>query len=106
MQPARWCDACAAGRCSAWSTARGLCSQASCPGRLAQARREALSQGSSVQADADRSKRAVAQFVTDAGGNGKVEAFTVIFRANGEVEHGVVMLRTEADTRTLARVSP
>ena len=27
-----------------------------------------------------------------------------MFRANGEVEHGVVMLRTEADTRTLARV--
>ncbi|MBV8699074.1 MAG: acetyl-CoA acetyltransferase, partial [Bradyrhizobium sp.] len=31
-------------------------------------------------------------------------SFTVLFRQGGEVEHGVVMLRTEQDTRTLARV--
>jgi len=66
--------------------------------------RTALSQDTSVQAEADRRKRAVPPFVTEAGGYGKVEAFTVMFRANGEVEHGAVMLRTEADTRTLARV--
>jgi acetyl-CoA C-acetyltransferase len=46
----------------------------------------------------------VPEFLTEASGNGKVEAFTVIFRANGEVEHGVVMLRTENHQRTLARI--
>ena len=66
--------------------------------------REALSQDTSVQAEADRNKRAVPEVVTEAKGNGKVEAFTVIFRGNGEVEHGVAMLRTEADARTLARI--
>src|SRR6516164_5696530 len=66
--------------------------------------RGALSQDTSVQAEADRNKRRVPEFVTEAAGKGQVESFTVIFRANGEVEHGAVMLRTEADTRTLARV--
>jgi acetyl-CoA C-acetyltransferase len=66
--------------------------------------RQPLSQDASVQTEADRNKRAVPEFLTEASGNGKVEAFTVIFRANGEVEHGVVMLRTENDQRTLARI--
>jgi acetyl-CoA C-acetyltransferase len=63
-----------------------------------------LAQETSVQAAADRSKGAVPAFVTEATGTGKVESFTVLFGRNGEVEHGVVMLRTEADARTLARV--
>jgi acetyl-CoA C-acetyltransferase len=46
----------------------------------------------------------VPEFLSEANGKGKVEAFTVIYRGNGEVEHGVVMLRTEDDRRTLARV--
>jgi acetyl-CoA C-acetyltransferase len=62
---------------------------------------EAMKQEASVQAEADRNKRAVPEFVTEAGGKGKVEAFTVIYRNNGEVEHGVVMLRTEDGRRTL-----
>jgi acetyl-CoA C-acetyltransferase len=66
--------------------------------------RGALSQDTSVQAEADRNKRRVPEFVTEAAGKGQIESFTVIFRANGEVEHGVVMLRTEQNTRTLARV--
>ena len=66
--------------------------------------REALSLESSVQAVADRHKGAVPEFVTEATGTGKVESFTVLFGRNGEVEHGVVMLRTEGDARTLARV--
>jgi acetyl-CoA C-acetyltransferase len=66
--------------------------------------REAIRQETSVQAEADRNKRAVPEFVTDADGKGKVEAFTVIYRNNGEVEHGVVMLRTEDGKRTLARI--
>src|SRR6185312_1347943 len=66
--------------------------------------RQLLSQQASVQAAADRDKGAVPEFVTAAEGKGKVESFTVLFGRNGEVEHGVVMLRTEQDTRTLARV--
>jgi len=66
--------------------------------------REALPQQTSVQAVADRNKGAVPEFVESASGKGKVESFTVLYGRNGEVEHGVVMLRTEADARTLARV--
>jgi acetyl-CoA C-acetyltransferase len=57
-----------------------------------------------VQAVADRNKGAVPEFVTEAEGRGKVESFTVLFGRNSEVEHGVVMLRTEQNARTLARV--
>jgi acetyl-CoA C-acetyltransferase len=66
--------------------------------------REALAQETSVQAEADRNKRAVPEFVTDVSGKGKVESFTVLYGRGGEVEHGVVMLRTEDDRRTLARI--
>jgi acetyl-CoA C-acetyltransferase len=69
-----------------------------------QAPREPLKQGTSVQAISDAQKRAVPEFVTEARGKSKVESFTVIYGRNGEVEHGVTMLRTEQDTRTLARV--
>ncbi len=66
--------------------------------------REAMKQEHSVQAEADRNRRAVPEFVAEADGKGKVEAFTVIYRGNGEVEHGVVMLRTEDGRRTLGRI--
>jgi acetyl-CoA C-acetyltransferase len=69
-----------------------------------QAPRAALAQDSSVQAEAISHKRAVPDFVTEASGKGKVESFTVLYGRNGEVEHGVVMLRTGENTRTLARV--
>src|ERR1700676_5562886 len=69
-----------------------------------QAPRGALAQDTSVQAEADRHRRAVPEFVTEAGGTGSVESFTVIYGRNGEVEHGVVMLRTQDDARALARV--
>src|SRR4051795_9094481 len=69
-----------------------------------EAPKQALKQDTSVQAEADRNKRKVPDFVTEACGKGKVEAFTVIYRGNGEVEHGVAMLRTEHDARALARV--
>jgi acetyl-CoA C-acetyltransferase len=64
----------------------------------------ALAQETSVQTEADRHKRAVPDFVTEASGKGKVESFTVIYKGKGEVEHGVVMMRTEADQRALARI--
>ena len=57
-----------------------------------------------MQAEADRPNAPVPDFVTEAGGKGKVESFTVIYKGKGEVEHGVVMMRTEADARALARV--
>src|ERR1700720_791430 len=63
-----------------------------------------LAQDTSVQAEADRHRRAVPDFVTEASGNGSVESFTVIYGRNGEVEHGVVMLRTSDNARALARV--
>ncbi|MGY4291031.1 acetyl-CoA C-acetyltransferase [Bradyrhizobium sp. LM2.7] len=66
--------------------------------------REAMAQETSVQAEADRNKRAVPEFVTEAGGKGKVESFTVLYGRGGDVEHGVVMLRTADDHRTLARI--
>ncbi|WP_342723183.1 acetyl-CoA acetyltransferase [Bradyrhizobium sp. B097] len=64
----------------------------------------ALAQDISVQAEADRHRGTAPQFTTEARGKGKVEAFTVIYRANGEVEHGVTMLRTEDGRRTLGRI--
>ena len=69
-----------------------------------EAPKEALKQDTSVQAEADRRKGAVPEFVTEAAGKGKVESFTVIYRSNGDVEHGVVMMRTPEDARALARV--
>ena len=69
-----------------------------------EARRGAMQQETSVQAVADRNKRVVPEFLTEASGKGRVEAFTVIYCSNGEVEHGVVMLRTEDGRRTLGRI--
>jgi acetyl-CoA C-acetyltransferase len=69
-----------------------------------QAPGDALPQDTSVQAEADRHRRAVPEFVTEAAGKGEVESFTVIYGRNGEAEHGVVMLRTQDNARALARV--
>ena len=69
-----------------------------------QAPKEALAQDTSVQAEADRHRRKVPDFVTEASGKGKVESFTVIYGGKGDVQHGVVMMRTADDTRALARV--
>jgi acetyl-CoA C-acetyltransferase len=66
--------------------------------------REALAQDTSVQAEADRHRGAVPDFVTEASGKGSAESFTVIYGRGGEVEHGVVMLRTADNSRALARV--
>ncbi len=72
-----------------------------CRGRR---RKTPLAQDTSVQAEADRQRGAVPEFVTEASGRGSVESFTVIYGRGGEVEHGVVMLRTSDDARALARV--
>ena len=65
---------------------------------------EALAQDTNVQAEADRNRGEVPAFVTEASGTGTVESFTVIFGRNNQAEHGVVILRTADNTRTLARV--
>ena len=63
-----------------------------------------LAQDTSVQAEADRHRGTVPEFVTDADGKGSVESFTVIYGRDNVAEHGVVMLRTSANARALARV--
>jgi acetyl-CoA C-acetyltransferase len=63
-----------------------------------------LSQDISVQAEADRNRAAAPEFVTEAAGRGKVESFTALYDRDGGIEHGVAMLRTEGNARTLARV--
>ncbi|MGB9116718.1 acetyl-CoA acetyltransferase [Bradyrhizobium sp.] len=63
-----------------------------------------LAQETSVQSQADRHRGAVPDFVTEANGKGSVESFTVIYGRDNEVDHGVVMLRTSANARALARV--
>src|ERR1700704_4276289 len=63
-----------------------------------------LAQDTSVQAEADRHRGAVPEFVTEAEGKGSVESFTVIYGRGGKAEHGVVMLRTSGNARALARV--
>src|SRR6266566_3243412 len=63
-----------------------------------------LAQRTSVQAEADRHRGTMPEFVTEANGKGSVESFTVIYGRKGEVEHGVVMLRTSDNARALARV--
>ncbi len=63
-----------------------------------------LAQDTSVQAEAERHRGAVPEFVTEAKGKGAVESFTVIYGRSNEVEHGVVMLRTPDNARALARV--
>src|ERR1700690_1929155 len=65
---------------------------------------EPLAQDSSVQSEADRGKGVVPDFVTEATGKGTVESFTALYGRNGDVEHGVVMLKTPDNTRTLARI--
>ncbi len=66
--------------------------------------RQPLAQDTSVQAEADRRRGNVPNIVTEATGKGSVESFTVIYDRKGEVEHGVVILRTNDGARTLARV--
>jgi acetyl-CoA C-acetyltransferase len=69
-----------------------------------QAPQQALAQDFSVQAEADRAREPVPMFVTEASGSASVESFTVIYRRAGDIEHGVVMLRTAQNARALARV--
>ncbi len=66
--------------------------------------RSALAHDTSVQAEADANRRPAPPFVTEATGTGTVESFTILYGRKGDVEHGVVMLRTAQNARALARV--
>jgi acetyl-CoA C-acetyltransferase len=69
-----------------------------------QAPSEPLAQETSVQREADRRRGPVPAFVTEAAGRGTVESFTALYGRDNAIEHGVVMLRTSDNARTLARV--
>jgi acetyl-CoA C-acetyltransferase len=63
-----------------------------------------LMQATSVQSEADRRRGPVPVFATEASGTATVESFTAIYGRDNTIEHGVVMLRTSDNMRTLARV--
>lgn len=65
---------------------------------------EPLPENVSVQAIADANRGPVPAFTAEASGTGTVESFTVIYDRDGEVKHGVVILRTADNARTLARI--
>lgn len=64
-----------------------------------------LAQDTSVQSEADRNRGPVPEMNPQASGQGTVESFTIIYGRKGEVEHGVAILRTNNDKRTLGRVT-
>jgi acetyl-CoA C-acetyltransferase len=65
---------------------------------------ESLSESVSVQAIADLKRKPAPRYDEQPSGKGTVESFTVIYDRDGSAKHGVVILRTEANDRTLARV--
>jgi len=60
----------------------------------------------SVQHDADRARGPVPPFSTSETGPAQVESFTIIYDREGAPSHGVVIARTVAGPRVLARVLP
>jgi acetyl-CoA C-acetyltransferase len=65
---------------------------------------EALSESVSVQEIADRARKPAPRYDEQPSGSGTVESFTVIYDRDGSARHGVVILRTDTNDRTLARV--
>ena len=65
-----------------------------------------LAQDYSVQADADRRRGAVPPLVEPVPGPAQVETATILYRRDGAVDRGVVVLRTAGGARTLTNVSP
>jgi acetyl-CoA acetyltransferase len=58
----------------------------------------------SVQDEADRARGPVPPFSTSETGPARVESFTIIYDREGAPSHGVVIARTDAGARVLARV--
>jgi hypothetical protein len=59
----------------------------------------------SVQHVADQARGSVPAFSTTETGPARLESFTVIYDRDGAPTHGVVIARTDAGPRVLARVS-
>lgn len=59
----------------------------------------------SVQAEAERTRGAVPELVENYQGPAAVETYTVLFGRDGEPLEGIVVLRTPAGARTMARVN-
>lgn len=60
---------------------------------------------SNVQQIADSHRLVVPAVEAEPRGAGQLEAFTLLYHPNGELRHGVAMVRTPHNTRTLARVA-
>ena len=60
----------------------------------------------SAATDADRRRGTVPPTVMPADGEASLETATILYRRDGAVEHGVVILRTDDGARTMAAVAP
>ena len=60
----------------------------------------------SVQAAADARRGPVPVFVTDYSGAAELETFTIVYGRDGQPTHGIVIARTPAGARLMARVEP
>jgi len=66
----------------------------------------ALDQEYSVAGDAEKRRGAVPPTVMPADGTATLETATILYRRDGTVDHGVVILRTDDGARTMAAVAP
>jgi hypothetical protein len=66
----------------------------------------ALDQDYSVAGDAEKRRGPVPPTVIPADGTAVLETATVLYRRDGTVDHGVVILRTDDGARTMAAVAP
>lgn len=66
----------------------------------------ALDQDYSVASDAEKRRGTVPPIVNPANGTATLETATILYRRDGTVDHGVVILRTKDGARTMAAVAP
>jgi hypothetical protein len=67
---------------------------------------EPLATDYSVAADADARRKSVPPTVMPSDGPATIEAATILYRRDGSVDHGVVIVRTREGARTMASVAP
>jgi hypothetical protein len=65
---------------------------------------EPLSTDISVQDQADQTRGPIPPLTNDYQGPASIETFTVLYDRDGEVDQGIVVARTPAGERLLARV--
>ena len=65
-----------------------------------------IDQGYSVAGDAEKRRGAVPPTVMSADGTATLETATILYRRDGAVDRGIVILRTECGARTMAAVAP